>query len=71
MELFKIAEKEYLDSLGPKEPEPVKFRNKHFVPRGVSIGLSRWMEKEHVMSVGWYLVRLIMFLSTVVGTGHL
>ena len=34
MELFKIAEKEYLDSLGPKEPEPVKFPNKHFCSEG-------------------------------------
>ena len=34
MELFEIAEKEYLDSLGPKEPEPVEFPNKHFCSEG-------------------------------------
>jgi hypothetical protein len=34
MELFKKAEKEYLDSLGPKEPEPVKFPKKHFCSEG-------------------------------------
>jgi hypothetical protein len=34
MELFEIAEKEYLDFLGPKEPEPVKFPNKHFCSEG-------------------------------------
>jgi hypothetical protein len=34
MELFEIAEKEYLDSHGPKEPEPVEFPNKHFCSEG-------------------------------------
>jgi hypothetical protein len=34
MELLEIAEKEYLDSLGPKEPEPVEFPNKHFCSEG-------------------------------------
>jgi hypothetical protein len=34
MELFKIAEKEYLDSLGPKEPGPVEFPNECFCSEG-------------------------------------
>jgi hypothetical protein len=34
MELLKIAEKEYLDYLGPKEPEPMNFPNKHFCSEG-------------------------------------
>jgi hypothetical protein len=34
MKNFRIAEKEFLDSLGPKEPEPVEFPNKHFCSEG-------------------------------------
>jgi hypothetical protein len=34
MKNFRITEKEYLDSLGPKEPETVKFPNKHFCSEG-------------------------------------
>ena len=34
MELFDIAEKEYLDSLGPREPEPVEFPNERFCSEG-------------------------------------
>jgi hypothetical protein len=34
MELFEIAEKEYLDFIGPKEPEPVEFPNEHFCSEG-------------------------------------
>ena len=34
MKLFDIAEKEYLDSLDLKEPEPVEFPNKHFCSEG-------------------------------------
>jgi hypothetical protein len=34
MKLFDIAEKEYLDSLDPKEPEPIEFPNKHFCSEG-------------------------------------
>jgi hypothetical protein len=34
MELFRVVEKEYLDSLDPKEPEPVEFPNKHFCSEG-------------------------------------
>ena len=34
MKNFRIAEKEYLDSLGPKEPEPVEFPNERFCSEG-------------------------------------
>jgi hypothetical protein len=34
MKLFDIAEKEYLDSLGSKEPEPVEFPNERFCSEG-------------------------------------
>jgi hypothetical protein len=39
MKNFRIAEKEYLDSLGPKVPEPWNFPTNVFVPRGVNISL--------------------------------
>jgi hypothetical protein len=34
MEIFEIAEKEYLDFIGPKEPEPMEFPNGHFCSEG-------------------------------------
>ena len=76
IELFDIAYKEYLDSIGVRKSRiPFSIQMERFLTRScvlndLGISLLVYVENGRVMSVGWYLVRLLMFLGMVVGIGH-
>jgi hypothetical protein len=77
MKLFRIAEKEYLEYVKQQsgaqaceQQADTEVPNQQFCFRGLKHQCIDIGGKGRVTSVGWYLVRLLMFFRMVVGIGQ-